>query len=184
MAVAAHLLAVFLAATAATAPLPFRLEPGRTEISFGYRIGFVHATGRITHAEGEGVFDPAHLDNSAISVRIDMTSLTTGNGMYDAILHGQDYFDVARYPGATFKSTRITAAGAGAAAVDGQLTLHGVTRPVRLSAVYSEVAGPRHGLAMSISGTVRRSDFGIGQDGFWIGDEIPLKISSAAVEDR
>lgn len=183
MTAAAHLFALLLVATAA-APSPFRLEPDRTAITFGYRIGFVHATGRITHAEGEGVFDPADLGNSAISVRIDMTSLTTGNGMYDAILHGQDYFDVARYPGATFRSTHITSTGSGTAAVDGQLTLHGVTRPVRLAATYSEVAAPTHGLVMSISGSVRRSDFGIGRDGFWIGDEIPLKISSAAVEDR
>jgi len=180
---AAPLFALFLAFAGgvASAPSPYRLEPGHTAITFSYRqLGILSSAGRISHAEGEGVFDPGTPDNSTIAVEIDMSSLTVGNTLFDAALRGPDYFDVAHFPVATFRSTRVTSTGAASATVDGLLTLHGVARPVRLTASYRECAPPRQGLDMSVSGKVRRSDFGIGRNAFLVGDEIILRINAHA----
>ena len=179
---AAHLSLLWLALAApGSAPAAYRLQPDHTSITFTYHpMGVLKSTGQIRHADGKGTFDPAAPENSAIEVQIDMDSLTVGNGMVDGALRGPDYFDVAHYPSATFRSTRVTPTGDGTAVVDGLLTLHGITRPVRLTATYHARPGSGTDLDVSVSGTVSRSAFAIGSNGLLAGDEISLRISALA----
>jgi polyisoprenoid-binding protein YceI len=80
--------------------------------------------------------DPAHLEGSRVAVDIDTTSVTTDTPRLTTHLRSADFFDVARFPRATFTSTAITPGGAGGAThtITGNLALHGVTRSISFPA--------------------------------------------------
>jgi polyisoprenoid-binding protein YceI len=155
------------------------LRPETTNVRFSYhQMGFLRGDGRIGKASGTGAFDPDRPQASSVEVRLDMSSLTIGAGWFDGKLHGPDYFDVARYPQATFRSTRVVATGADTATITGELTLHGVTRKVVLTAVCRRGEGA---LTLNARTRIRRSDFGIDRDRMLIGDDIDLDIAATAV---
>lgn len=168
----------------ATAALPagareYVLRPDTTSVRFSYhQMGFVRADGRIGKAAGSGAFDPDRPAASSVEVRLDMKSLTIGNGWFDGRLQGPDYFDVAHFPAATFRSTRIETTGLDTAMITGELTLHGVTRTVVLAATCRRTDAV---LAFNARTRIRRSDFGIDRDRMLIGDDIDLDIATTAV---
>ncbi len=175
-------LVLLLAASALPAQaLQYVLKPETTSVRFAYhQMGFVRADGRIGKASGTGAFDPDRPEASAVEVRLDMRSLTIGNGWFDDKLHGQDYFDVARFPEAIFRSTQVSAAGPDTATITGALTLHGVTRKVVLTATCHRRDGA---LMLNARTRIRRSDFGIDRDRMLIGDDIELDIEATAVAE-
>ena len=173
-------LIVLLAATAVQANArEYVLRPGTTSVRFSYRqMGFVRDDGHIGRASGTGAFDPDRPQASSVEVRLDMSSLTIGAGWFDGKLHGPDYFDVARFPQATFRSTQVVTIGPDRATITGDLTLHGVTRQVVLTATCQRSGGT---LVLNAHTRIRRSDFGIGRDPLLIGDHIDLDIAATAV---
>lgn len=116
-------------------------------------------------------FDPASPEKMSLSVSIDPTSIETFYGDpkldFNAVIAGESFLDAAKYPAITFKSTAIRQTGPDAAAVTGDLTLHGVTKPVTLRVHYNggyagnplDPAGARIGF--SAEGAIFRSDFGM-----------------------
>ena len=100
--------------------------------------------------------------------------------MLDKVLKGDDFFDAAKYPTATFVSTRILRTGKTTANVDGNLTLHGVTRPIVLHVTFNQ-AGTLpvvniYDAGFQATATVKRSDFGMGAYTNFITDEVPLQL--------
>lgn len=103
-------------------------------------------------------YDAANLAASKFDVEVDLANVKTGDSDRDSALPGSNFFDVAKFPKAHFVTTAFHQNG-GKVTADGQLTLHGVTRPVSLDVTFKPQAG---GATLDVSGTVKRLDFGIG----------------------
>lgn len=173
------LIVLFAASALPAGAREYALRSDTTSVRFSYhQVGFVRSDGRIDRASGTGAFDPDKPADSSVEVRLDMKSLTIGNGWFDGKLQGPDYFDVARFPEATFRSTQVTATGPDTAVIAGDLTLHGVTRRVSLTAVCHRM---NDALRLNARTHIRRSDFGIDRDRMLIGDDIDLDITATAV---
>ena len=179
--------ALLLAAGSATAaPVRYDLDPNHTRIDFSWtHFGFSHPMGRFDRFEGDFRFDPADPTQSSVTVTILVDSIDTGVAKLDAHLKTDEFFDVARYPTATFKSTRVERSGEHDLKVTGDLTLHGVTRPVVLDVVVNKIGqhpmAGRAAAGFDASATIRRSDFGISNYVPNVSDEIRLSISTEAM---
>ena len=130
--------------------------------------------------------DPA---KSEVSVEIDAASLFSGDKKRDDHLKGPDFLNVKQFPKVTFKSTAIKAAGAGKYEVTGNLSLHGVTKPV--TAVFEHVGFGAHPMVQgaNMTGfhsalTIKRSDFEVKHMLEGISDEIDLMISIEAIAKK
>jgi polyisoprenoid-binding protein YceI len=124
-----------------------------------------------------------------VKVSIPLSSLNTGVPALDEHLRSTDFFDTAKFPSATFKSTRVEkAAAADHLKVTGDLSLHGVTKPVTLDVAVIKVgSNPRTSLAtigFEATTTLKRSDFGLGKFVPQVSDEIQMHITSQAVETK
>ena len=167
-------------ATAAAAPQApntadageYTLDPAHTSVNFRLsHIGLSYYTARFTRMDGRLAFDPADPAAQSVSVTIDARSLQTNYPEpekldFDAQVQ-KEFLEAEKFPTITFKSTRVEPTGERTAKVTGDLTLHGVTRPVTLQVTYNggykagqmDPMGARIGF--SAKGAFNRSDFGI-----------------------
>jgi polyisoprenoid-binding protein YceI len=154
--------------------------------SFTFRhLSLSSFRGRFDKLAGTIELDPAQHRGSA-DIVIDIDSVSTGVPMLDQFLTGPKFFDAARFPTATFKSSSFKFSGQQLVAVSGDLNLHGVTRPVVLEVGYFSCR--EHPLlkvqscGADASATIKRSDFGldifIGNDS----DEVRLDIAVEALK--
>ncbi len=126
---------VILAALAmpALAAETYYTDQGHTEVRFGWsHAGVSMQTGEFTKATGTLVLDPDNVEQSSISVTIDAASVSTGFEALDKHLKTADFLEVETYPEITFVSTAVERTGDTTANVTGDLTIHGVTKPVTL----------------------------------------------------
>jgi polyisoprenoid-binding protein YceI len=121
-----------LAGAAIAAPQVYTIDPGHTYPSFtaGHQ-GVSHWQGKFNKASGKVWLDREH-STGKLEITIDTSSINFGFPLLDQIMQKPDYFDVAQYPTATYKSDSITFANGQPSSVNGQLTLRGVTKPVKL----------------------------------------------------
>lgn len=177
---------LFVAGIAAAAPVRYDLDPNHTRIDFSWtHFGFSHPMGRFDKFEGDFRFDPVDPTKSSVTVTIPVSSIDTGVARLDAHLQSADFFDAANYPTATFRSTRVERVGEHGLKVTGDLTLHGVTRPVVLDVVVNKI-GPhpmagRAAAGFDAAATIKRSDFGISGYVPNVSDDIRLSISTEAI---
>lgn len=181
------LLAVALAASFATAAqaADYAIDGSHTQVQFTYNhFGLSNITGRFDEVKGTFDFDAANPANSSIQVEIPVASLSTGVAKLDEHMKSPDFFDAAAFPTATFKSTKVTAAGDKKLTVAGDLTIHGVTKPVVL-AVTINGNGPHPMKKVAAAGfdattTIKRSDFGLAKYVPAVSDEIKIAITLEA----
>ncbi len=169
---------------AAVKPGAYAIEPSHTRVLFSVsHMGFTTWYGNFTDASGRLVLDPAHPDASHLDVTIPMASVTTTNAKLDGELKSSDWFDVAKYPTATFHSTAVHVTGRDQAEIDGDLTLHGVTRPVVLTASFNGAGvnplDHAYTAGFEVRGEIKRSDFGVSKYVPVVGDDVKLIISAA-----
>jgi polyisoprenoid-binding protein YceI len=132
-------------------------------------LGYSHFTARFESWDARLNLDPAAPEHSAIQVSIDPRSIASDNpppGFLD-IMRGQEFLNAAQFPTIGFQSTRIERTGPNTARIMGDLTLHGVTRPVALEARFNGgypgmALDPHARVGFSAHGTFNRSDFGMG----------------------
>jgi polyisoprenoid-binding protein YceI len=143
-------------------------------------MGISTVRGVFEKTSGTVMFDPADPTKTSIDATINTASLNTRVQMRDDDLRSPHFFDVAKYPTITFKSTHAEAAGSGKLRIAGDLTIHGVTKPVVLdvdgpSEVIHDPKGNQH---MGANATVKinRNDFGITTLPGMVGDEIQIVI--------
>ncbi|MGI9475276.1 MAG: YceI family protein [Hyphomicrobiaceae bacterium] len=106
-------------------------DQGHTEVRFGWsHVGISNQTGEFTKASGKLVLDPDNVERSKLTATIDATSVSTGYGPLDKHIKNPDFLEVETYPKITFVSTSVKKTGDKTADVVGDLTLHGVTKPV------------------------------------------------------
>ncbi|HET6804712.1 MAG TPA: YceI family protein [Frateuria sp.] len=171
------------AALAQAAPATYRLDPHHTMVLFSWgHFGFSHPTAELGLGQGTLVFDPNHPEQASVEVTLPMAGLDTHVPALDEHLAKPDFFDAAKYPLVTYKSTRVEVLGKDHFRITGNLTVHGVTRPVVLEATLNRIGKhPMTGkpsIGFDASGTLKRSDFGVGAHAPSVSDEISLHITT------
>ena len=163
-------------------------DPNHSEVDFTIRHGGVsNVHGRFGGVKGTLVFNEADVTKSTVTVTIDTTTVDTGEAARDTHLKTDAFFDVAKFPTATFTSSSVVKNGS-RLTVNGNLTLHGVTLPVVL-----DVEGPStpvEGMdhkphsGFSATTTISRTAFGIGSSfpAVLVGDEVKLTIDIEIVK--
>jgi polyisoprenoid-binding protein YceI len=184
-------LATLIAAASfsAQAAEKYDIDPTHTQVQFTYNhLGFSNITGRFDEVKGDFLFDAADPTKSSVSITIPVASISTGVAKLDEHLLKADFFDATQFPTATFKSTGVTAAGEGKLAVAGDLTIHGVTRPVVLDVTINGIGEhPMRKLpaaGFDASARIKRSDFGVGAYVPAVGDEVTLSITVEATRAK
>ena len=186
---AAAALAFPAAATAAT----WDLDPAHTSVQFSVRHLMVsNVRGEFGKVSGTVQADEADPTRSKIEAEIDAASIDTRIEKRDTHLRSADFLDVAKYPKITFVSTKIEPAGAGHFKVSGDLTLHGVTRPVVLDVEgpTPEIKDPWGKTRAGAQATtkINRKDFGLTWNqtldagGVAVGDEVTITIDVEATK--
>lgn len=162
----------------------YSIEPGHTQVTFSVsHFGFTEYSGVFSGASGTLRIDPARPAAAKLDVSIPVGSVQTTSAKLDGELKGDQWFDAARFPTATFASTTVTPAGSGRATIAGNLTLHGVTRPIILQARFMGAGvnplDKSETIGFSATGTIKRSEFGVRQYVPLVGDDVRLSISGA-----
>ena len=183
---------VMLAGSALGQKVTYAIDPPHSAITFGIKhMGISTVHGRFAIKDGVIELDPANVADSSVVATIDVASVDTGVAQRDTHLKSPDFFDAAKYPTATFKSTKIVAAGDGYD-VTGDLNLHGVTKPVtlHLEAPSKEQVGPgnkgRRGFTATT--TLHRQDFGLNWNGklpsgdAMLGDDVKMEFDIEAAQ--
>jgi len=174
---------VALAAPFATAQTStWAIDPAHSQIDFVVRhLTLSNIHGRFGNLQGNITMNDTDVTKSTVQVTIDVTSLDTGVPQRDSDVKGANFFDTAKFPTATFTSTSVAKKGMGLT-VTGNLTLHGVTKPVELDV--DGPSGPVPGMdkkphsGYSATTTINRKDFGVGPNApaTMVGDDIKLTI--------
>jgi polyisoprenoid-binding protein YceI len=189
-----RIVAVALAATlAAAAPTRaadlaqvqaghYVLDKSHAKVVFSINhLGFSTYYGFFPDLSGTLDLDPAAPAKSALSVTINVAGMVTTDPKLDEKLKSETFFDTAKFPKATFKSTAIEITGEGRGKLTGDLTLHGVTKPVTLDVTFNGAGTPPmtqlYVVGFDAVGTLKRSDFGIKNFVPLVGDEVTLRIS-------
>ncbi|AHX15685.1 polyisoprenoid-binding protein [Dyella jiangningensis] len=173
------------AATAQAAPVTYKLDPGHTFVLFSWNhFGFSNPTANLGLGEGTLVFDEKDPAKSSVDVTLPLADLDTHVSKLDEHLKKPDFFDAEKYPTVTFKSTKVQAVGGNKYKVTGDLTVHGVTKPVVLDATLNK-SGEHPMLKVPTVGfdavtTLKRSDFGVGAYVPNVSDEIKVRITTEA----
>lgn len=181
---AAPAIALVLTAGSAAADT-WKVDPSHSDVGFSVRHMMISNTkGEFKKVDGSADIDEKNLTKSQVKMEIDVASIDTDDEKRDQHLVSPDFFDAAKYPKITFESTKITKAGKGFK-VTGNLTMHGVTKPVTLSATLSPVVKSPYGTmnrGVSVTGSVNRKDFGmtwnkaLDAGGVAVGDEVKLDV--------
>jgi len=185
-------LAVLLAAAPALAA-SYKLDSAHSHSSFTVRhLVISNVRGEFGKTEGSVVIDDGDVTKSKVEATIDVSTIDTREPKRDGHLKSPDFFDVAKYPSITFKSTKVEQAGAGKLKVTGDLTMKGVTKSVVLDVngptaeIKDPMGGARRGI--SASAKINRQDFGVSwskliEAGPVVGDEVTIEIEAELVKD-
>jgi len=173
------------AGSAFAAPVTYKLDPSHTNVLASWNhFGFSNPSANFGQADGTLVYDAANVSKSSVQVTLPLTGLSALADQFYDHLTGDKWFDAAKYPTATFKSTKVEAAGEGKLKVTGDLTIKGITKPVVLDVTLNK-AGEHPmkkvpAIGFDATATVKRSDFGVGAYAPMVSDEVALKITTEA----
>jgi polyisoprenoid-binding protein YceI len=179
-------LAAVSAAPAVATPETYVIDGTHTFPRFSYsHFGYSTQLSRFDKTTGTVVFDKA-ARTGAVDIVIDTKSVDTGYGTFNEHIQGEDFLDTAKYPTATFKSTKVVFDGDKPAKVEGNLTLKGVTKPVTLT-VTDFKAAPHPMLKKDAIGAnawtvVKRSEFNAGKYAPNVGDDVRIDIAIEAIK--
>ena len=183
---AALILAAAAASPALAAPETYVVDGTHTFPRFSYsHFGYSTQLSRFDKTTGTVVFDKA-ARTGAVDIVIDAKSVDTGYTTFNEHIQGEDFLDTAKYPTATFKSTKVVFDGDKPAKVEGNLTLKGVTKPVTLT-VTSFQAAPHPMLKKDAIGAnaftmIKRSEFNAGKYAPNVGDDVRIDIAIEAIK--
>lgn len=148
-------------------------------------LGFSTQRGQFDAVRGTLDYDPVQRAGS-LEVVIDANSLDSGNEERDAILKGAGWFDVGRFPTITYRGQKLLFEGDRPIAVEGELTMLGVTQPMRLEFARVKcglnLAARKLGCGADATGVLRRSQFGMRSGLPFVGDEVRLRIQAEAYQ--
>lgn len=171
------------AAAKAVAAGTYRVDPNHTQVIWSVdHLGFSRLTGMVGQFTGVLNLDPAKPQAATLAVDIPLSGLSVTSPAFAHHLTTADLFDTAKFPTARFVSKTVTVNGE-SATITGDLTLHGVTKPVVLDArFYGAGTNPMSkAVTIGFSATTRlkRSEFGLGYAVPAVSDEVTLDIAAA-----
>jgi polyisoprenoid-binding protein YceI len=180
-------LAAALSAPAFAAPETYVIDNGHTFPSFSYsHFGYSIQTSRFNRTTGKVVLDRAARTGS-VEVVIDMKSVDTGSALFDEHIQAEDFLDTAKHPTAIFESTGVRFDGDRPAAIDGNLTIKGITRPVTLKVTsFHQMPHPmmkKDAIGANATTTIKRTEFNAGKYAPNVGDEVTINIAVEAVKE-
>jgi polyisoprenoid-binding protein YceI len=161
----------------------YTVEPNHTRVLFAVsHMGFTTWYGEFTHASGSLNLLPKSVASSTFEIHVPAKTVSTTNAKLDGELKGPQWLDADKFPEIVFKAKQIERTGGSSAKVTGDLTLHGVTRPVTLEAKLNGAGvnplDKKYTVGFELTGTIKRSDFGVKTYVPLIGDEVTLIISA------
>ena len=178
-------LAAALVAPAIAAPQTYVVDSTHTFPRFSYsHFGYSTQLSSFKQTTGKVVFD-AQAKTGSVDISIDTRSVNTGFDDFNGHLQGEDFLHTAKFPTATFKSTKVVFEGDKPKAIEGNLTIKGVTKPVTLT-VTSFQAMPhpmikKPALGANAFTVIKRSEFNAGKYAPYVGDEVRIDVAIEAV---
>jgi polyisoprenoid-binding protein YceI len=168
----------------------WNVDPGHSSVQFAVKhMGIANVRGSFQEFEGAMEVAPKLADSRAYG-KVMVASITTGDEARDAHLRSADFFDAENYPEITFQSTRVTAVDDETSSIWGDLTMHGVTREIRLEAVFEGTDTDPWGnerVGITAAGVLKRSDFdmkfneALGSGNMLVGDKVTVSLDISAV---
>ena len=174
-----------LAGSAIAAPVTYGVDSTHTFPRFSYsHFGYSTQLSSFKNTSGKVVFD-AEAKTGSVDITIDMKSVNTGFDDFNGHIQGEDFLDTAKFPTATFKSTKVVFEGDKPKSIDGVLTIKGVSKPVTLT-VTRFLAMPHPMMKKPAIGadaftTIKRSEFNAGKFAPYVGDEVRIDIALEAI---
>lgn len=174
-----------LVAPAFAAPTTYTLDPAHTGVIATWsHFGFSNPSAHFGDADGSLTYDPANVAASSVAVTLPLSGLEAFTDKFNTHLNSADFFDSARFPTASFKSTKVEAAGKDKLKVTGDLTIKGITKPVVLDVTLNKAADhpvkKTASIGFDATAMVKRSDFGLGAYAPMVSDEVKLRITTEA----
>ena len=174
--------------TTARAAETYSVDPVHSSVSFGiFHAGIIDIHGRFNDFSGTFVMDKNDPSKSTFALDIKVATVDTNNAKRDEHLRAPDYFNEKQFPLLSFKSTKVKATDAGYE-VAGDLTLHGVTKPITLNlkgghkVVEFPKGTPRIGVTSAV--TIKRSEFGMTTELGALGDDVTIIVGLEAAKPK
>jgi polyisoprenoid-binding protein YceI len=176
---------IALASHAVAAPVTYQVDPTHTYPRFSYsHFGLSTQLSSFRKTTGTVTFDAVAKTGQA-DITIDMTTVNTGLADFDGHLRAEDFLDTAKYPTATFKSTRVLFDGDKASSIEGLLTIKGITKPVTLTVTsFTAMEHPmvkKPAIGANAYTVIKRTEFGAGKYAPYVGDEVRIDIAVEAI---
>ena len=168
----------------------YEIDASHSQVGFRIKHLVGKVPGRFTGFSGTIEFTPGKPESWKVVAKIDPATINTDNEKRDGHLKSPDFFDVAKYPEMSFKSTKVTDAKGETAKLHGELTMHGVTKPVVLDLELGGTTKDPWGntrAGFTATGKVKRKDFGIvwnktlDAGGLMLGEEVSVSLDIESV---
>ena len=177
----AFALVLLAAAPAQASQDKYIFDPVHTQIGFSVsHVGFSNSHGRFGKFSGSFIFDQSSPEASQAKITIFTHSLDMGDDDWSGHVKGPNYLNTEQFPTITFQSTRVSVTGGRSADLTGDLTILGVTKPVTLRVIFNKAGNfpgsEEYKAGFSLTGSLKRSDFGMTAYIPMVGDEITLSI--------
>lgn len=188
-------LAALMTLPVSAATTTWQIDPAHTAAQFSVKhLAISTVRGGFSNVKGTVILDDADISKSSVDVTIDVSTVDTRTPERDKDLKSDKFFDVAKYPTMTFKSTKVEQAGAGKLKVTGDLTIRGTTKSVVL-----DVDGPTAPVkdpwgnqrsAVTATTKINRQDYGVkwnatmDNGGVVVGDEVSITIDAEMVQKK
>ena len=181
---AAALAAASFAAPAA--PVAYKIDANHTSVVASWsHFGFSNPIAHFGQVDGSITYDAKNVGQSSVNVTIPLAGLDTRVAKFDEHLRSADFFDAAKFPTITFKSTRVEAAGDRKLRVFGDLTIKGITKPAVLDVTINKIGeqpmAKRPAAGFDATTVIKRSDFGVDKYAPNVSDEVTITITTEAV---
>lgn len=168
------------------APVTYKMDPNHTDVIASWsHFGFSHPIAHFGQVDGAIVYDAANVGQSTVNVAIPLAGLDANVDAFNEHLRSAEIFDAEKFPTITFTSTRVEAAGDTKLRVFGDLTVHGITKPVVLDTTINRIADhpmtKRGAAGFDATTTLKRTDFGVGLYAPNVSDEVIIRITTEAL---
>jgi len=162
------------------------LDPAHTDVIAQWsHFGFSNPVAHFGEVDGRIVYDAENVGASSVEVTLPLSGLNSHVAKFDEHLRSADFFDAAKFPNVTFKSTSVEAAGTNQLKVTGDLTIKDITRPVVLDVTINKFGeqpmAKRAAAGFDAVAQLKRSDFGLDMAAPNVSDEVELRITTEAI---
>lgn len=173
---------LFFSASPALAEAPtYDIDASHTRVFFRVdHAGFSDLIGEFKDYSGYFTFDEKEPERSSVAVTLEVGSIETSSKELDGKLLSSQFFDAKKYPEIKFTSAKIARTGDKTGTLEGELTLHGVTKPFTMDVTFNKGAEfmGMYKVGFTATGKLKRSDFGIDKYVPTVGDEVTIEIET------